>query len=562
MVCILGNGCMLVAIVLGNKRNDEIQLMKRSTLVLFVCVSALLVGAITSTPAPTPAVAQLGGALPAVRFIDDCQFDPTGEHVFLIPDGESTPDTMQCGFLDTFEDPLDADSNIISLAFVILYAQSDARFTDPLVWLEGGPGGSGVLGIDAWLEFPLRAERDIILVDQRGTGYATPSLNCLLFPAADAADYEDEYNEICADELLAQGIDFGAYHTVNNATDVAYLITELQNEIGYDAVNLIGVSYGTRLGLALIRDWPELVRSAVLDSVYPPEVDSYALDPAITAGAVQTLVDGCLANTGCRAAFPNLQQDLVTAVERLYDEPYLYEDEFENYDYYGYDLILDMHAQLYDIEAVRYMPLVITLVAEGEIDLALDILYEGVPGQFDDENFVDYYLNYSDDEYDAYLDTVDLLSDADAMFNLFECQEEITYSAAQNEAFAPLPSFVSEDLEFDLLDDVLYAVETCDIWFDTPAPNRENERARSDVPTLLLSGAFDPITPPAYAASAAQGLPNAQNIVVQYAAHGVSDAGPCPTQMIVDFINNPTAPVDTSCIASMPFRFFTLVDIE
>jgi pimeloyl-ACP methyl ester carboxylesterase len=528
-------------------------LTHRTRLLVLAGIVMLLV----ALPAPTPpASAQSGEALPAITFLDDCQFDPSGELSFLLPSDEIPGETVECGVLETFEDPFDPDSNIITIAFVVLFAEGEPT-DDPVIYLEGGPGGSGVLTTDSWVNHPLRATYDIILVDQRGTGYSTPSLSCELVPAAVEAEDDIAYFEACAASLRDRGVDFGTYNTINNGTDIAYLIQELQVEYGYGAVNLLGGSYGTRLGLAMLRDWPELVRSAVLDGVYPPELDAYAIDAQRTVDALLTLTEYCAADADCNTAFPDLDGALLDGIEALYLEPFYIEED--DYDYTGFDFALLLFDAMYDLGAIPFLPAVIDLVAAGEYDAALDLLFEGPPGYVDPlEDMPDPYADAGDAELDAFFETFDLITSADGMFMLVECQDEIAWSNVQDvdTDLPDLPDFLPEDFSFDLFDQSASMFFDCDLWLTQAAPERESQRVASDVPTLLLSGGLDPITPPAYGDSALQGLSRGQHVVVPFAAHGVIDAGPCPVQIMLDFYADPSAPVDTSCIADMALEFY------
>jgi pimeloyl-ACP methyl ester carboxylesterase len=154
--------------------------------------------------------------------------------------------------------------------------------------------------------------RDLILIDQRGTGYSQPSLDC---PAAahliqvppqpvgkELASLDSAYRQ-CHDRLVHDGIDLSAYNTVDNAADIA----DLRKALGYRTVNLYGVSYGTRLALTVMRHYPQGIRSLVLDSVLPPQHDYAALLRSIDT-AFTTLFHSCAQAPNCSHEFPHLQQ--------------------------------------------------------------------------------------------------------------------------------------------------------------------------------------------------------------------------------------------------------------
>lgn len=524
-----------------------------SIVVLLLAVAALLLPmGLPTSQAPRPAAAQ---AVPNLIMLPDCDFYPDGEFLFLPPETETLNETMVCGVLETLEDPLNADSELIEIAFVILFSNASNPRPDPLIYLEGGPGGSAILGIDDWVESEFREEFDIILVDQRGTGYSAPSLSCLAYVDYDDYEYDDEYYAACIDELQALNLDFAAYHTVNNATDIAYLIEALQEEFDYGQANLLGISYGTRLGLALMRDWPELIRAAVLDSVYPPEADAYGDDVRNTGDALSALIVACQAVPDCDAAFPNLEDDLLELIDALYANPVPIEDEdYGEYDYTGYDLVLDLFYAQYGIDFVRGMPAAIYYGLNGDIETLQELLYEGPPGFI--EEYPDYYSIYSTREREAYFEAYDLLYDADGMFQLLECQEEIAYSNASPNRL-PMPRIAFSDvLLADLESGLFDSIEACDIWVYELAPEAETRPVQSDVPALLLSGSLDPITPPRWAEAASRSLSNGYFVEVPFAAHAVIEAGDCPMQIVFEFLDDPSRPPDTSCVAAMVFEFY------
>jgi len=190
-----------------------------------------------------------------------------------LPDGFVEGEDIECGYLLVPENRAKpGNTPTIELAFAIVYAPTEDVQPDPIIYLAGGPGGNAVADVESWLEIPYLGDRDLILLDQRGTGYSLPSLNC---PEVEAGEEEveageDNGTEACRDRLIDEGVDLQAYNSAENAADVADLRVALE----YDEWNLYGISYGTRLALTVMRDHPEGVRSVIIDSVYPPEVSS------------------------------------------------------------------------------------------------------------------------------------------------------------------------------------------------------------------------------------------------------------------------------------------------
>ena len=172
----------------------------------------------------------------------DCWFDLPG---------------VVCGYLTVPEDRGDPMGNQVELAVAIIESQSANPLPDPVIYLEGGPGGAALLGIESLLDHPLLADRDLIMFDQRGTGFSVPSLNCYELEE----DEGENAVQACRDRLLDEGVNLDAYNTAATAADV----NDLRLALGYEQVNLLGVSYGTKAALTTLRDFPTVIRSVVVD---------------------------------------------------------------------------------------------------------------------------------------------------------------------------------------------------------------------------------------------------------------------------------------------------------
>jgi pimeloyl-ACP methyl ester carboxylesterase len=219
---------------------------------------------------------------------------------------------IECGYLVVPEDRSQPDTRTVHLHVAIFHSENPDPAPDPVIHLVGGPG---VSLLDA-SRFYLQAggdrildSRDYILFNQRGTRYAGPSLECpgqLQFGLELAEQQlnwqEREAREIeflleCQEFLLDEGTNLAAYNSVENAADVA----DLRRALGYDQVNLYGISYGTKLALEIMRDHPEGIRSVILDSVYPLQVDINQEIASSAHRAFTTLFEGCASDAGCNA---------------------------------------------------------------------------------------------------------------------------------------------------------------------------------------------------------------------------------------------------------------------
>ena len=241
---------------------------------------------------------------------------------FALPPGQIEGQSVECGYLLVPEDRADPDSPNLRLAVAIFHPSGGASQPDPILYLSGGPGGSALEFLSltfSKLEPALAANRDLILFDQRGVGRSEPALDCPAMIELGRELLDDELDgkvltkeeafELALETLLAcyqdlsQIADLSAYNTVANAADV----NDLRLALGYDQVNLWGTSYGTRLALGVMRDHPDGLRSVILDSVYPPDVDLYLESPANVNRAFTVFFEGCAQDEACNAAYPDLR---------------------------------------------------------------------------------------------------------------------------------------------------------------------------------------------------------------------------------------------------------------
>ncbi|HEY9824179.1 MAG TPA: alpha/beta hydrolase [Stenomitos sp.] len=253
--------------------------------------------------------------------------------------------TTICGVITLPEDYSKPNGRKIELTYALLKSKSLSPQPDPLIALHGGPGGSDISAIPYFtpLYAQQRQNRDVILFDQRGSRYSgalvcSPTTNILetVIKAPGNAwskKFEDLATRLkgesdldgealalltlCPSVLSAHGFDLNQYNTANNARDVISLASAL----GYDQVNLYGISYGTYLALRVMRDYPQQVRSVVLDSTIPPNVLKYETSLGIVETPALNLIEDCQNDSACNRAFPNLKQRVASLLKRLDKQP-------------------------------------------------------------------------------------------------------------------------------------------------------------------------------------------------------------------------------------------------
>ena len=469
-----------------------------------------------SQPAPqAPALALDSETNGAFQYIDcNHMAMPTGDY------------DIDCGYLTVPENRTISDSRLIQLAVAIVRNPTGSQ-NPPVIYLAGGPGSSAIHEFlddpDEW-NYDFLQTRDLILLDQRGTGFSWPSLHC---PELAEGDFTTENPERdCHSRLLAEGIDLTAYNTAENGADVA----ALRLALGYDEWDLLGISYGTRLALVVMRDNPEGVRSVVLDSVFPPNANT-PIDEAMNIWeSLQTLFADCEAEAYCRENYPDLEAVFLETVADLNENP---ADDLT-----GDDFVFIIAEALNDTFSIPLLPVVIYDVYYGDYD-ALDEI---------DSGYFDYSLR---PRYQANDD----LSDSDGMYNSVICRDEYsfgTYEAAE----AHIVGSVPEEIEAAILQGVFELFQTCAYWGAGRAAAIEDTAVYSDIPTLILAGQYDHATPPKWAYLTAETLSRAYLFEFPGAGHALIMAGDCPLSLIDQFYDDPWSAPDGSCLADTEWPYF------
>jgi pimeloyl-ACP methyl ester carboxylesterase len=450
---------------------------------------------------------------------------------FPVPEGYAP----ECGYLLVPEDRTDPGSRLIHLHVAIFRGKTPPAAPDPVIHLTGGPGSYGLAlvgyylstGHDAFLE-----KRDYIVFDQRGVGYSRPALDCpevaqlarqqLAQPASADMAYTQEIEAYtqCRERLIAEGVRLSAYNSAASAADV----NDLRIALGYDRVNLYGVSYGTRLALTVMRDYPQGIRSVILDSVYPPQVNLYTAWAPNAERAFNVLFDACAADAGCNAAYPDLRSVFYALVDRLNDDPIAVAvptgTATTPVTVTGSLLMDVVFTGLYRADVIPDLPRLIYQVSDGSTDLLAPRL------------------------------SVYLTQRASTgMRNAVQCREEVPFSRFEDVLAAASTVEPHVAATFALRLEAFYAV--CDVWDAGKADPVENQPVISDIPAIILSGNFDPITPPEWANITAATLSNSAVYNFPGVGHWVLRSGPCGWEVALSFLDDPSHAPDGACIGRL-----------
>lgn len=448
---------------------------------------------------------------------------------------------VTCGYLTVPENREDvANGRTVRLHVAIFASDSPNPAPDPIVYLEGGPGGDALEIVPLTFEdqfAPFLANRDFIIFDQRGTGYSEPSLACpeLIDLTLDTLDDDLSLEEgealylaalaECRARLVADGVDLTVYNSAENAADVA----DLRQALGYEAWNLYGISYGTRLAQTVMRDHPEGIRSVILDSVYPLAAN-LQLETAVNAERAFTVFfAGCAADAACAAAYPNLAEVFAQLVTDLNETPALLE-VYNLSDRQYYDALINgdfmvslLFQALYSVELTPIMPKLIFDVRDGRTTdlnaLVATLLFQ--------QQFFSQGMQLS-----------------------VQCNEEVRFSVPGQTQPATAYPYLNDLFESGSVTGQ-FGFEVCDLWQAGMADPIENMRITSDLPTLILTGEYDPITPPSWGRDVAEGLTDFYYFEFPGIGHGASVSGDCPLQITQYFLDDPATEPASACLAAM-----------
>lgn len=435
----------------------------------------------------------------------------------------------RCGTLTVPENPEAPEGRQISLNIAVLPAVNRDAESDPLFLMAGGPGQAAT---EAFLPListlrSLNQRRDLVMVDQRGTGESNPLVCPTATPAADRLIGESSLLEEGLEELnqCLTGLDADPrYYT----TEIAMRdIDQVRQALGYEQINLLGISYGTRAALVYARLYPQHVRTLVLDSVVPP---GWALGESVDEDAYRALdliFFRCEQSPDCSASFPDIDGQFAALRDRLAAEPVVVNIDHptsgEPVDVYldAANLFTTLRLMAYGNESASLIPLFVHL-ANTEDRL------EPLAAQF------------------VMLTESPEVSIANGMNLSVLCSEDVPF----------LPE--EEPGEHDYLSQGFEELRAyCSVWPNQPIPVESFKPQPLDVPALLLSGEADPVTPPENAEQAVQFLPNSLSIVVPGTGHNVLYRG-CLPRLVRDFVESGSVEgLDASCVNQIqPLPFF------
>ena len=482
----------------------------------------------SATPTVTPRPAHFAEA--------QCPVEPPAGQ-----DGRTT-----CGFLAVPEDRAKPNGPTIKLAVAVIKSTAASTAPDPMLYLSGGPGqpalSNNMQAFDSDFAAPFQSKRDLVFFDQRGTGSSVPSLACHEvndgFLAALATDLDNKAQSeaqdaalrTCHDRLATQDIDFTAYNSAESAADIA----DLMQALGYGEYNIYGLSYGTRLALETMRDRPQHIRSVVLDSTLPPQSAGDADNAASFQRALNVLVAGCKADAACDAAYPSLEQLYFELVAKASAEPIVVEPTEQatgktaKVVVNGDRILSGTFQALYDTGLLPLLPFAAKAIAGGNTAVLTSIAQQ---------------VAFTNNDY------------AQAMQIAVNCND-VTMSLTEKDVASATSGVRKEILDGHVgitdSDALKRAQDLCRAFGITKTDPRERESVTSDIPTLIIAGEYDPITPPDWGRLAAKTLSHSYVFEFPGSGHGqLFGRHACAAAIAASFFDDPANAPDSSCIASL-----------
>jgi pimeloyl-ACP methyl ester carboxylesterase len=440
-----------------------------------------------------------------------------------------------CGALLVPEDPTRPGGRQIRLAFARIPAISRRKQPDALFLLAGGPGMAATTfyAMTAPVFARIHRERDIVLVDQRGTGRSNP-LNC---PGGDETDRASDGSAILDEtrrclQALSPRADVALYTTSVAVKD----LDRVRQTLGYQQINLYGVSYGTRVAQHYLRRYPQHTRSLILDGVVPPEL-SFGAGIAIDAErSLERILARCAREDACQSRFGDPQQDYHSLWTTLQAHPVPVSvgdpstGALKHFEFTTSHFATVLRLSIYSAEPTALLPLLLHETSSSK----------------DFSRMAAQYLLLSQ----SYTDVI-----AVGMNNTVACTEDIPFYDPKHVDRVTLEHTFLGATQLD----ALFAV--CKIWPHGPLDPDFHAPLHSTVPALLLSGSDDPITPPVYGEEARRGLSNSLHVILQDFGHGQL-AAPCVDRVMEQFIDRASvAGLDVSCTRNdKPTPFFISIN--
>lgn len=434
---------------------------------------------------------------------------------------EINEQNIEWGFFIVPENWHSPSDKKIKLAVAILKSTSNNKNADAVVMIEGGPGAGAIEGIWWWLNHPLRETHDIVLVDTRGAGFSEPRLcpelgkEFLSILAKNQSFLKDEEEKAeaaikCQQNLIAKGIDINNYHSQSIAQD----LHSIKEYLKYSKWSVYGVSYGTYIAQTYVKTYPGDVKTLILDSPISTISEYYTLNTSNYVKSLEKVFKACKEDPKCNSEYPELESVYYKTIAELKESPVTVKVDketipSEEFTYNAEDFKIAVHQALYKKKLIEILPLLIYQFHERNEDTlsALVAAFSGAVG-------LDYGVYYC-----------------------MTCNETIPKNSfdAYNKDVKD-QKLLSAGISFYKSDFVV-----CDLWNkkrEFISKKEDTLLQKINVPTLIFTGSYDPITPSGNGKELSNIIENAQ--LIEAATYGhASSFSRIGFQTVTDFIKNP-----------------------
>lgn len=489
--------------------------LARTRLLVFVALSTTLAAGLAGSSRPVADARQSGSDAPASRLslqtrVDEQSGIRFSEGTFAVPENRAS-----------------GKGRLLRLGVVVLRAKSKTPKPDPVFVFAGGPGSDITRSARAYSSSSMLNERDIVLVSQRGTG-GDNRLACGLAVNDENIQgyldplFREDVFRPCLEDLRAR-FDLTQYSTETAADDY----DDVRQALGYDRINVTGGSYGTRMALVYMRRHPTTVRTALLNGAVPLGNKNPLYHPASFDLAIRALMAECAGDAECKAAVPNLEAEFHAILGRLDAQPAA---TLVTHPTRGVKVPVKLSREAF-LEALR-----VTMYSGERNRLVPSLLHRAYEGDF------------------APFAELGLVSERNLRNGLalghllcVTCAEDVDRITEQEILSIARPALAGDHRVRD-------QKRICSFWPRSVLSKDYGNPVAVEVPTLVLSGTLDPVTPPRWGEEAARHLPRALHVVVP-GAHGVG--GPCVVDIQQRFRDAGTVEhLDVSCTKQMkPARF-------
>ncbi len=434
----------------------------------------------------------------------------------------------ECATLQRLENPDDENSRLIDLSVIKLPSSASEPEPDAFTLIQGGPGGSSIdmaISYRQALDF-IRSKRDIIVVDQRGTGRSN-KLSCPQPEETPTISFDRAQTQALTQECLSElsGHDLRYYTTSVAVQD----LEAVRQAAGYEQLTVYGVSYGTRVAQHYLRRFPERTRAIIIDGVVDIGLNLAGAEIARRSqDAFDAMTARCEQTASCKRQFGDIDQKFKELRAQLADQPVDVElphpstGNLVAHTVSEVDLLAVVRFLPYATETTALLPMIIARAYDGDY---IPLAAQGIS-------------------------TVESLSDefATGMHNSVVCAEDAPFVK---------PGAASDTANTYFGSDMIDAIATtCETWPRGAIDDDFTQAFDSDKPVLILSGETDPITPPENGQRAAEMFSNSKHLIVPSHGHGVLARG-CVPYLLRDFIENADLEsLKTDCIErerAMPF---------